>query len=278
MVHMTRPEIALMCMEKYAGIKTVAGAFQQYGFAAASFEYNDDPIFQNMLTGLGFAYGLACTIRLYKACGLNFEAPVCSTWIWLNRSTSGRSGDSPMGFQHLQQVADANLMVARTVIYLYIMSLLGCCWCIEQPSSSLLEKHVAFQWLCKQTRVYRVFVWIGSYGHDCCKPTFLYSNYKFFHKLYLPLPCREWTSNMVKRYIDSNGIPRICGDSDLKASQHYPRRFGCAVAECFLDHYEEVRQHVKETREELQRAPRKEAKDPGFAKLANLRQVIKELQ
>jgi hypothetical protein len=99
---------ALMCVEKYAGIKTVAGAFQslgsgcksnlklnakmflsqnheissqdkvfqavlhdpsfrQYGFAAASFEYNDDPIFQNMLTGLGFAYGLACTIRLYKA-------------------------------------------------------------------------------------------------------------------------------------------------------------------------------------------------------------------
>jgi len=42
-------------------------SFRQYGFAAASFEYNDDPIFQNMLTGLGFAYGLACTIRLYKA-------------------------------------------------------------------------------------------------------------------------------------------------------------------------------------------------------------------
>ena len=42
-------------------------SFRQYGFAAASFEYNDDPIFQNMLTGIGFAYGLACTIRLYKA-------------------------------------------------------------------------------------------------------------------------------------------------------------------------------------------------------------------
>ena len=66
------------------------------------------------------------------------------------------------------------------------------------------------------------------------------------------------------RYIDSNGISRICGDSDLKASQHYPRRFGCAVAECFLDHYEEVRQHVSETRKELQRAPRKEAKDCRF--------------
>lgn len=49
-----------------------------------------------------------------------------------------------------------NLMVARTCIYLYILSLLGCCWAIEQPSSSLLEKHVLFQWLCKQVTVYRV--------------------------------------------------------------------------------------------------------------------------
>ena len=32
------------------------------------------------------------------------------------------------------------------------------------------------------------------------KPTFLYSNYKIFEHLYLPLPCREWSSSMVKRY------------------------------------------------------------------------------
>ena len=31
------------------------------------------------------------------------------------------------------------------------------------------------------------------------KPTFLYSNYQFFQKLYLPLPDREWTSSMVRR-------------------------------------------------------------------------------
>ena len=31
------------------------------------------------------------------------------------------------------------------------------------------------------------------------KPTFLYSNYKFFQKLYLPLPDREWTNSMVRR-------------------------------------------------------------------------------
>ena len=46
-------------------------------------------------------------------------------------------------------------MVARTCIYLYIQSLLGLCWCIEQPASSLLEKHVVFQWLCRQITVYR---------------------------------------------------------------------------------------------------------------------------
>lgn len=36
------------------------------GLAAASYEINDDPVFQDYNTGLGFAYALALTIRLWK--------------------------------------------------------------------------------------------------------------------------------------------------------------------------------------------------------------------
>ena len=142
-----------------------------------------------------------------------------------------------------------------------------------------------------------------------CKPTFLYSNYPWFNKLYLPLPPgKEWTSDMVKRqgpsiskhviqtavanlnieesksenqikcvyilhswgehcpecrYVDSQGVTRICGASDLKSSQHYPVRFGAAVAECFLEHYEEVKTCVKETKKNLLASPQKEVKDYG---------------
>ncbi|CAJ1376229.1 unnamed protein product [Effrenium voratum] len=167
MQHMTRPDLALMAVEKYAGVKTIATAFAKFGFTSASFEVQDDGVFQNILTGLGFAYGLALTLRLYKSRGFNFEAPVCSTWIWLNRP-------GPAFLYHLRlqsetciDFSSANTMVARTCIYLYILSTLGLCWCIEQPASSLLEKHVCFEWLSKQCTVYKAFVWMGSYGGGC---------------------------------------------------------------------------------------------------------------
>ena len=38
---------------------------RKYGFRAASYELNDDGVFQNILTGLGFAYVLSQTLRLY---------------------------------------------------------------------------------------------------------------------------------------------------------------------------------------------------------------------
>ena len=44
-------------------------------------------------------------------------------------------------------------------------------------------------------------------------------------------------------------MPRVCGGSDLKASQHYPRLFGHAVAQLYHRHEQDVRGEVK------QRAP-----------------------
>ena len=70
------------------------------------------------------------------------------------------------------------------------------------------------------------------------------------------------------RYKDGNGLDRICGDVDLKASQHYPQRFGLAVTECFLANYPSVVESVQKTKEELEsHEPKKEAKDLEMAKI-----------
>jgi hypothetical protein len=51
---------------------------------------------------------------------------------------------------------------------------------------------------------------------------------------------------------------------DLKASQHYPQRFGQAVTECFLHNYPEVVETVQKTKDKLEsNRPKKEAKDHG---------------
>ena len=69
---------------------------------------------------------------------------------------------------------------------------------------------------------------------------------------------------MPHRYKDGNGLDRICGDVDSKASQHYPQRFGQAVTECFLHNYPEVVETVQKTKDKLEsNRPKKEAKDHG---------------
>ena len=56
-------------------------------------------------------------------------------------------------------------------------------------------------------------------------------------------------------------MSRICGGADLKQSQHYPRRFGMAISELFLEHYEMISAKVKDRRKELKAKTCKEAKD-----------------
>ena len=47
------------------------------------------------------------------------------------------------------------------------------------------------------------------------------------------------------RYVDSNGLARVCGGADLKASQYYPRLFGHAVAQLYESHAKEIKYEVK---------------------------------
>ena len=121
-------------------------------------------------------------------------------------------------------------------------------------------------------------VWKTTSAARGPKPTFLYSNYRWIELLYLPLPDREWDADMSKRsfnsisaiftftveellpkwnylitgdipksptlplrYVDSEGVLRICGGADLKSSQYYPTLLGRAVAELYQKHREEVR-------------------------------------
>ncbi|CAL1153606.1 unnamed protein product [Cladocopium goreaui] len=137
-------------------------------------------------------------------------------------------------------------MVCRCCICLLMCCITNTPFILEQPGSSLLEWHPYFQLLCRRFKIYRVFVWLGSFGGGSPKPTLLYSNYQWIQSLYLPLPSNvEWTSEMSRKYIDGSGILRVCGGSDLKNSQYYPKLFGHAVAQAFQAHAKEVQDSVK---------------------------------
>eukprot|EP00959_Pyramimonas_sp_CCMP1952_P251332 5252312-Pyramimonas_sp.AAC.1 len=50
----------------------------------------------DILSPLGFAHLIALAVALEEK-GLNSNAPVCSSWVWVNRNTAGRRVDRPLG-------------------------------------------------------------------------------------------------------------------------------------------------------------------------------------
>ena len=144
-------------------------------------------------------------------------------------------------------------MVGRVSLALMVMSSLSLPWVLEQPGSSLLELHPAFQRLSKHFQIFKVFTWVGAYGGHSPKPTILYSNKRaLIQGLYMPLPRNAaWDADMVTKYVDTSGVARVqgtrkslklsnkrVGSKDLKGSQYYPPLFGRAVAEAVLQNQE----------------------------------------
>ena len=73
----------------------------------------------------------------------------------------------------------------------------------------------------------------------------LLQNFKFQH----PEVNRFWISpnyHLKPRYIDSAGVQRVCGGSDLKGSQYYPKLLGHCVAQLYAKYAKEVQAGVKQ--------------------------------
>lgn len=277
---MTSPNAEVNAVEFFAGCKSICRGFRSLGFSAASFEITDRPQYEDFLSGIGFAYGLALVMRLFQTAGLAWLAPVCSSWVWINRYTAGRSRSDPLGFRWRGHVAAANEMVSRCCIIMMMCCILKIPFISEQPASSLLQFHPDFQYMCKRFQIFRVFIWIGSYGGGSPKPTFLYSNYRWVECLYLPLPCKQWDAEMSLKYTDQAGTKRVCGGTDLKSSQYYPTLLGRAVAELYKQNRADVQAQVSEQEQKLDALsqPMKSLRETGWASSCHLMQVIRAVR
>ena len=82
-------------------------------------------------------------------------------------------------------------------------------------------------------KVYRVFVWMGSFGADSAKPSILYTNCPWIADL---SKMGKWVTmsslSLVTRN-EVNGKMNVYGNKDLKGSQAYPPGFGKALVRLF---------------------------------------------
>jgi hypothetical protein len=225
-------------VEFFAGQKAVTLAFQARGWAAVPFELLDDPAVYDFMSDKGFLLAITFVLSL-KHGGFLLGAPVCSTWVWMSRFSTGRSEASPMAWESkCSAVWGANQMVSRFVLLLRLAEALGALWVFEQPVNSLMQRHDRFQELFSALNVRRTSWYLGDFGAQSKKPTWLYSNKSL-------APLAAWRSgeprtNSWRQLVATstvNGKRAVTGlKCELKESQAYPHEFGVAMCKLY-EHY-----------------------------------------
>jgi hypothetical protein len=108
------------CGELFAGDHAVSTALRDASFTVFSMDikYTQNsprPHAMNINTPAGFALALWGLLRM-RPRGLLVMAPVCSSWVFLSRSTTQRSKTAPLGSDNVTCVEEGNLMVARCAL------------------------------------------------------------------------------------------------------------------------------------------------------------------
>ena len=235
--------------EYFAGKKAVSRAMLNSGLLTLPFELLDNPVMQNIMSAMGFIYAMHIALRLKPGGGSN-TAPVCSTWTWVNRYTSQRSEHRPLGSSTVASVLEANTMVARQMLILWLFCARKTYWVLEQPVNSLMEKHPRFVELCSHFNITRTTINMSDYGSESKKPSWLYSAHSWIKDIakYKGMYGKKRVHKaIVTVYFNKDGKRCVHGGAALKASQAYPDGFGMAMRELYLEHRKELEEAATES-------------------------------
>jgi len=118
---------------------------------------------------------VALLLRI-KPGGYLHMAPVCSSWVFINRATSCRTAANPLGDTTKGYVGTGNKQAARCSALALIASWRNLVWTLEQPASSLFHLHPRWQWLLGHLQIWRHGFNMGAYGASSMKPSVLWAN------------------------------------------------------------------------------------------------------
>lgn len=129
----------------------------------------------------------------------------------------------------------AKVMVSRMTLVLWVLEAKLVTWLYEQPRTSLMWESPRLQDFISKATVYRSHIYMGSYGSESPKPTYLWSCSKNVGSLSIPLPSDvEWTP-MLDVKTTQDGKKSVSGNKSLKDSQTYPKNFGPATIKFWRD-------------------------------------------
>ena len=265
-VQFCRPEpktTPLVMLEMFCGVAAITRAFTEAGYPSMGYDYLKDPVTNNVLSSAGFACALSLTLSLDPMAGFLWLATVCSSWVWISSSSTGRTVDYPLGVP-CESAASANCMVARCGLLVVLAISRGCIWALEQPASSLTVLHPAMVWIRQFNNVLFNADWfeadtcMGAFSAGTIKPTKIYGNRRLVLSLGRSRAGIQGDSSRVctVRVNEVTGQKQTSGSSELKQTQAYTDSFGAAV----LDGYEALgappaHQHAEPTEIDFGPAP-----------------------
>ena len=230
----------LLGVEYYSGRGWLTSAFQMVGDRFLPYDRDLDPVHNNILSALGLLCPLRMLLRVWEG-GLTWSGQVCSTWVWLARSSTRRTWELPRGCEFGQCAREGNRMAGIKALFMCFCYARGLDFVVEQPASSLLWRHDALRHVAFRARelgfmYHQVSTFMSQFGAATPKPTTLTGNRSWLHALTRDSPghCDE-PSNTATVSVDENGRRHVTGDKTgaLKHTQEYTPEFGIAVSEAY---------------------------------------------
>ena len=205
--------------------RAVSNGFRHRGWEGDDFD-KDITEDHDFTTPFGFCATLLAVFRL-SVQDLLWTGLVCTSFCWVNRSTSQRApSNSFLGNQTLKHVAIGNLILYRNMLLLLMCQAANVIIMLEQPLGSCMPQTAIFRSTWKFLKWNYVVVWLGAYGAESKKPI----------KIFAPV---TWIDNLPQKISQHQTFVTLCTSKDgkhtgkskaLKNSQHYPQKFGAAVA------------------------------------------------
>eukprot|EP00969_Alexandrium_andersonii_P021278 929209-Alexandrium_andersonii.AAC.1 len=116
----------------FSGRQSVTNARLAANKVAVPFDISRDVHYNDINNSCGFLHALHMLMKVRPG-GAHFTAPVCSSWVFMNRSTSKRSATRPGGDTSSPSVSYSNKMVARVCLLLWVAAAKQIVIILEQP-------------------------------------------------------------------------------------------------------------------------------------------------
>ena len=228
-----------MCIEGMSGMGNLSRSFQEENMPSLRLDRK-----YSSTCDLAVAEGtrnFVVATRLLEALGLEWLGVECSNWVFMSRSSTGRTASSPEGDESLAKVKEANDVRDKACFLLLCLFFSHRHFALEQPQSSMINATDSFAQMMKITSCRMVSFdhaayedmdaeWANADSDDELPPPKalkVFSTAPWVQQL--SRRCNRTKKRQKLSTKDRKGGITGKGD-ELKQSEHYSRSFGQSVA------------------------------------------------